>query len=76
VLDDHKALKASNKDETEGLRQAHKAKTQALQAEMATRMRDRIRLAEEKEAARAAEDIIPPEEDTVYEDWSESELGD
>ena len=47
VLDDHEALKASNKEETEALRQAHKAKTQALQAEMATRMRDRIRRAEE-----------------------------
>ena len=34
VLDDHEALKASNKDETEALRQAHKAKTQVLQAEM------------------------------------------
>lgn len=44
-------------------------------------MRDRIRLAEEEEEeeeedARAIDNIIPPEEDTVYEDWSESELGD
>jgi hypothetical protein len=62
VLDDQEALKASNKDETETLRQAHKAKTQMLQAEMATRMRDRVRLAEEEEAAGAAEDIIPEDQ--------------
>src|SRR5271154_6136682 len=73
ILDDHEALKASNKDETEALRQAHKAKAQALQAEMATRMRDRVRLAEEGEEARAVENTIS-EEDTVYKDWSESEL--
>jgi hypothetical protein len=44
VLDDQEALKASNKDEAEALRQAHKAKTQMLQAEMVTRMRDRVRV--------------------------------
>ena len=42
---------------------------------MATRMRDRIRLAEQEEEGGAVENAIP-EEDTVYEDWSESELGD
>jgi hypothetical protein len=77
VLDDHEALKANNKDQVEALRQTQKAKTQALQAEMATRMRGRVRLTEgEEEALRDAGDTIPPEEDTVYEDWSESELGD
>jgi len=30
-------------------------------------MRDRIRLPQEGEAARAAEDVIPPEEDIAYE---------
>ena len=72
ILDDHEALKASNKDETEALRQAHKVKTLALQAEILTRMRDRIRLAEEEEEeeenTRAVESIIPPKEDTVYKD--------
>jgi hypothetical protein len=58
VLDDHEALKASNKDEIETLRQAHKAKPQILQAEMATRMRDRVRLVEKEKAAGAEEDII------------------
>src|SRR5271154_1859328 len=43
---------------------------------MATRMRGRVRLAEEEEALRDAEDTIPPEGDSVYEDWSESEFGD
>ena len=77
MLDDHEASKTNNKDQVEALRQTQKANTQALQAEMATRMRDRVRVAEgEEEALRDAEDTIPPEEDTVYEDWSESELGD
>jgi hypothetical protein len=40
-------------------------------------MRDRVRVAEEEEEAlRDAEDTISPEEDTVYKDWFESELGD
>jgi len=42
------------------------------------RWRDRVRLAEEEEEeeARAAENTTPTEEDSVYEDWSESEPGD
>jgi hypothetical protein len=76
VIDDYEALKTNNKDQVEAQRQKQRVKTHALQAEMATRMRDRVRLVEEEEALTDAEDTIPREEDTVYEDWSESELED
>jgi hypothetical protein len=42
-----------------------KSKTQALQAEMAARTRDRVRLAEKEEDTRNVENILPPKKDTV-----------
>jgi hypothetical protein len=47
---------------------------------MAIRIRDRVRLAEEEEEEETLKDvegIIPPKrDDTMYKDWSESELRD
>lgn len=79
VIDDHEALKTNSKEELESARKTQKARTLVLQAEMATRMRDRVRLAEEEDdalAAAAAAASAAEEDFEEIDDWPDSELGE
>jgi hypothetical protein len=70
-------LKINSKEEVESARQTQKARTLILQAEMAIRMRDRVRLAEEEEALRIGDTTAAAEEYfEEIDDWSDSERGE